>query len=76
MQVQDNTLNIKFDDLKTGMCFVVGSQYYMKIRVTGYDEYTNSNIYKYTGLNLENGFEQKFNPEENVRLIKTTLIVD
>lgn len=76
MQIKDNTLNIKFDDLKTGACFVYGSQYYMKIRVAGYDAFTNNKKYNYTALNLQNGFEENFRPEENVRLIKATLIIE
>lgn len=76
MEVKDNTLNIKFDDLKTGMCFVYGSQYYMKIRVSGFDEYTNDKIFEYPGLNLQTGIEEKFRPEEKVRLIKATLIIE
>ena len=76
MEVKDNTLNIKFEELKHGMCFVFGSEYYMKIRVTGFDEYTNNNVYEYTGLNLQTGLEEKFRPEVKVRLIKTTLIIE
>lgn len=76
MEVIDNTLNIKFNELKTGMCFVFGSEYYMKIRVTGFDEYTNQKVYDYIGLNLQTGIGEKFLPEEKVRLIKATLNVE
>lgn len=76
MEIQDNTLNITFDELKTGMCFVNDGCYYMKIKVTEYNGYTSDNEWRHTAIHLSNGLERKFNPKEKVRLIKTTLIVD
>lgn len=76
MEIKDNTLNIKFDELKPGMCFVSYSQYYMKIKINGFDTFSNSATCEYAGLNLESGFVVKFNSNDKVRLVKGTLIIE
>lgn len=76
MVVQDNTINIKFDEVKTGQCFVLYSSYYMKIRVSEYDNYTNSNVYKYVGLDLSSGLCTEIKFDEKVRVVKGTLVIN
>lgn len=76
MDIVDNTINVVFREVHSGMCFVWGSSYYMKIRVWEYNGYTSQDDYKYVGLNLQTGFAEKIREEEKVRLINTKLIVE
>jgi len=76
MEIIDNTLNIKFAVVKVGMCFTYCSQYYMKVKLTEFDDFTNTDIIKIFGLNLESGELIKFELETKVRLLKTTLTID
>ena len=76
MDVVDNTINIKFDEVKVGQCFVLYSSYYMKIRVSEYDDYSKTEGYKYIGLDLRTGLSAKINSTEKVRVVKGTLIID
>lgn len=76
MDVIDNTINVIFREIHSGMCFVWGLSYYMKIRAMEYDNYTNESKYIYLALNLETGFSEKISEEEKVRLIKAKLVID
>ena len=76
MEVVDNTINVKFDEVKTGQCFVLYSSYYMKIRVSEYDDYSKTEGYKYVSLDLRTGLSTKINNTEKVRVVKGTLTID
>lgn len=40
MIIEDYTLNKKFSELKEGTCFVMYSEYYMKLYIKYYEEYS------------------------------------
>ena len=53
MIIEDYTLNKKFSELQVGTCFVMYSEYYMKLFIKYYDDYANKSItYKQYAVNL------------------------
>ena len=44
MLIEDYTLNKKFSELETGTCFVMYSEYYMKLYIKYYDDHSNNSI--------------------------------
>ena len=76
MIIEDYTIDKKFSELETGTCFVWYSQYYMKLYIKYYDEYSNNTIaYKQYAVNLETGLADMIKGEEKVRVVESKLII-
>lgn len=77
MIIEDYTLNKKFSELKEGACFVMYSQYYMKIYIKYYDEYTSkmTTSYKNYAVNLETGIAEAVKDDEKVRIVEGKMII-
>lgn len=76
MIIEDYTLNKKFSELEHGTCFVMFSQYYMKLFIKYYDEYANKSIsYKQYAVNLKTGVAECVKDDEKVRVVNATMII-
>lgn len=74
MNIEDNTLDKAFSELKEGTCFVWNSRYYMKIRIDLYDGYNKIDIDYSHAVNLETGFTEKMK-DEKVRVVDGKMII-
>ena len=76
MIIEDYTLNKKFSELKEGACFVMYSEYYMKLFIKYYDDYANKTaIYKNYAVNLKTGIAEVVKEDEKVRIVEGKLII-
>lgn len=76
MIIEDSTINKKFSELATGTCFVMYSEYYMKLHIKYYDEYSNNeSSYLNYAVNLRTGFASVIKDEEKVRVISGKMII-
>ena len=76
MIIEDYTLNKKFSELKEGACFVMYSQYYMKLYIKYYDSCANHTAsYKNYAVNLETGVAEVVKEDEKVRIVEGKLII-
>ena len=76
MIIEDYTLNQKFSGLKEGACFVMYSQYYMKLYIKYYDACSNHTAsYKNYAVNLETGIAEVVKEDEKVRIVDGKLII-
>ena len=71
MIIEDYTLNKKFSELKEGTCFVLYSQYYMKLHI----KYNDNISYKNYAVNLETGIAETFETDERVRVVDGKMII-
>lgn len=71
MIVEDYTINKKFLELEAGTCFVLYSQYYMKI----YIKYGDGS-YNNFAVNLRTGFAEVVEADEKVRVVSGKLIIE
>ena len=77
MIIEDYTLNKKFSELKAGTCFVMYSQYYMKLFIKYYDDYANKTAsYKNYAVNLETGIAEVVKEDEKVRIVTGRMIIE
>ena len=77
MIIEDYTLDKKFSELETGTCFVMYSEYYMKLYIKYYDDYANKTAsYKNYAVNLKTGFAQVVNSDEKVRVVDSKIIIE
>ena len=76
MIIEDYTLNKKFSELKEGTCFVMYSQYYMKLFIKYYDACANNTVsYKKYAVNLVTGIVEPVKEDEKVRIVEGKLII-
>lgn len=77
MIIEDKTLDKKFSELQAGTCFVMYSEYYMKLFIKYYDEYSNDSkaSYKNYAVNLKTGFAQPVQADEKVRVVTGKMII-
>lgn len=76
MLIEDYTLNKKFSELETGTCFVMYSEYYMKLYIKYYDDNSNNSIaYKQYAVNLKTGFAAAVKGDEKVRVVEGKMII-
>lgn len=76
MIIEDYTLNKKFSELKEGACFVMYSQYYMKLYIKYFDNYANKTAsYKNYAVNLETGIAEVVKEDEKVRVVVGRLVI-
>lgn len=77
MIIEDQTINKKFSELKAGACFVLYSDYYMKLYLKYYNEYTCKAEASYTGyaVNLRTGVAEVVNGDEKVRVVDAKMII-
>ena len=77
MNIEDYTLNKKFSELSAGTCFVMYSQYYMKLFIKYYDVYSNNTAsYKNYAVNLETGIAEVVKEDEKVRVVNGKMIIE
>ena len=78
MIIEDYTLNRKFSELKEGDCFVMYSEYYMKLFIKYYDDYSNkiTSTYKGYAVNLSTGVAEAVKDDEKVRIVKGKLLIE
>lgn len=77
MNIEDYTLNIKFSELKEGACFVMYSQYFMKLYIKYYDDYANKTAsYKNYAVNLKTGIAEVVKDDEKVRVVDGKIIIE
>ena len=77
MIIEDYALDKKFSELEAGTCFVMYSEYYMKLYIKYYDEYTNKTAsYKNYAVNLKTGFAQVVNGDDKVRVVNGKMIIE
>lgn len=78
MIIKDYTLNKNFSDLQEGTCFIKNSEYYMKIYIKYYNEYTNKmdTSYKNYAVNLKTGIAEVVKEDEKVRIVKGTIMIE
>ena len=76
MNIEDYTINKKFSELETGTCFVMYSEYFMKLHIKYYDEYSNKTVsYKQYAVNLKTGFAEPIKDDDKVRVVTGTMII-
>ncbi len=77
MIIEDYTINKKFSELKAGACFVMYSEYYMKLFIKYYDEYSSKSTssYKNYAVNLRTGVAEAVKDDEKVRVVDGKLII-
>ena len=77
MIIEDCTINRKFSELGVGTCFVMYSNYYMKLNIRLYDEYSNQNasLSNYA-VNLKTGFAEVVKDDERVRVLDAKMIIE
>ena len=78
MIIEDYTINKKFSELKEGACFVMYSDYYMKLFIRYYNEYTSKTeaTYKNYAVNLKTGVAEVVKGDEKVRVVDAKMIID
>ena len=77
MIIEDYTLDKKFSELEAGTCFIMYSEYYMKLYIKYYDDYTNKiDSYNNYAVNLKTGFAQAVNGDEKVRVVNGKMIIE
>lgn len=78
MIIKDYTLNKNFSELQEGTCFVMNSEYYMKLYIKYYNEYTNKmdTSYKNYAVNLKTGIAEAVKEDEKVRIVKGTIMIE
>lgn len=72
MTIEDNTINKKFTELKEGECFIMYSEYYMKL----YIKYNQTATYRNYAVNLKTGIAQVVNDDEKIRVVNGRLIIE
>lgn len=76
MIIEDYTLDRKFSELEAGVCFVWFSEYYMKLFIKYYNEYSNNTAsYKNYAVNLKTGVAQVINADEKVRVVEGKMLI-
>lgn len=77
MIIEDYTINKKFSELKEGVCFVLHSDYYMKLFIRYYNEYTckTEASYKNYAVNLKTGVAEVVKEDEKVRVVDAKMII-
>ena len=77
MDIEDFTIDKKFSELETGCCFVLYSEYFMKLHIKYYDEYSKQTTsYKQYAVNLKTGFAENIKADEKVRVVTARLIIE
>jgi len=77
MIIKDYTLNKNFSELQEGTCFVMCSEYYMKLYIKYYDSYANKTAaYKNYAVNLRTGIAEVVKEDEKVRIVKGTIMIE
>ena len=77
MIIKDYTLNKNFSELQEGTCFVMNSEYYMKLYIKYYDNYANKTAaYKNYAVNLKTGIAEVVKEDEKVRIVKGTIMIE
>lgn len=71
MIIEDYTINKEFSELKEGTCFVLYSEYYMKL----YIKYNDNTSYKSYAVNLKTGIAEAIEADEKVRVVVGRMIV-
>lgn len=71
MIIEDHTLNKKFSELKYGTCFVMYSEYYMKLFLK-----YNDTPYRNFALNLATGVAEIVKEDEKVRIVTGRMIIE
>lgn len=72
MIIEDYTLNRKFSELKEGTCFVMYSQYYMKLFI----KYNETATYRNFAVNLKTGVAEVVKDDEKVRVVDGKMIIE
>lgn len=72
MIIEDYTLNKKFSELKEGTCFVMYSQYYMKLFI----KYNETATYRNFAVNLKTGVAEVVKDDEKVRVVDGKMIIE
>lgn len=76
MIIKDYTLNKTFSELSAGTCFVMYSEYYMKLHIKYFDEYSNKTAsYLKYAVNLKTGFAEVVKDDEKVRVVDAKLMI-
>ena len=70
MIIEDYTLDKKFSELETGTCFVMYSEYYMKLFLK-----YNDVPYRNFALNLATGVAEIIKEDEKVRVVEGKIII-
>lgn len=77
MDIKDYTIDKKFSELKAGDCFVMYSNYFMKLHIKYYDKYSNKSVsYVHYAVNLKTGFAEAVKDDEKVRFITGKMIIE
>jgi len=72
MIIEDNTLNKTFSELEEGTCFIMYSEYYMKLHI----KYNDNIVYKSYAVNLKTGIAETFETDEKVRVVNGKMIIE
>ena len=77
MIIEDYTLDKKFSEIKEGTCFVMYSEYYMKLYIKYYDDYSGTFAsYRNYAVNLKTGFAEVVKEDEKVRVVTGRMIIE
>lgn len=77
MIIEDYTIDKKFSELKEGTCFVMYSEYYMKIWVKF--SYENSDTvmhHSHYAVNLKTGVAMLVNSDNKVRVVSGKMLIE
>ena len=76
MNIDDRTIDKKFSDLEPGTCFAMYSNYYMKLNIRWYDNYSNDYaVWHNYAVNLRTGWAEAVKDDEKVRVVNCDMIV-
>lgn len=71
MIIEDYTIDKKFSELQAGDCFVMYSEYYMKL----YIKYNDTIAYKDYAVNLRTGIAETVEIDEKVRVVDGKIVI-